>query len=402
MSGASSSRSAGAPASNRSFPGTSATVPGSSEYRMLLPTLPTGKVTENSLFLHCDPAARPYGIQDIAAGLSAVIELKSIASLGGFQFNHVWMITFKTGEDMAPLASKSEITVKGRKCVVIDPNVQEKEIKVHWVPHHVPDVLIAQQLGRFGKVKRVVREKWRIPGLEEAETNTRVVQLAPRDAEALNEVPHQAKIDGVPILIAVPGRPPLCLRCRQLGHIRRQCRATWCRKCRSFGHIDADCVQTYASKTKQRSAPQTMDDFMDAEDIEAAKSTAAAPGAIAAAESKAGGDPKEPVTESATETSPPPTAKPNADEQQSGEEKPAEPEGEEVPAPSDQPGGTDGADADEYPPTKDAAAPRQPATAGVETRRRARGKQGGAAPNHPSQGETGSTNPEGSSTSGRS
>lgn len=370
---------------------------------MLLPTLPSGKVTENSLFLHCDPAARPYGIQDIAAGLSAVIELKGIASLGGFQFNHVWMITFKTGEDMAPLASKCEITVKGKKCVVIDPNVQEKAIRVHWVPHHIPDALIAQQLGRFGKVKRVVREKWRIPGLEEAETNTRVVELAPRDAEALNAVPHQAKIDGVPILIAVPGRPPLCLRCKQLGHIRRQCRAPWCRKCRTFGHLEADCVQTYASKTKQRAAQQTPDDYMDAEEIEAAKSVAAAPGAAAAAASGEAGDPPEPVAQRETVISPsPPNTKATADEQQQSEEvMPANPEGEEVASLNDQPAGTYGADADGDLPTKDSAALRQPDTIGVETRRRARGKQGGAT-TKPSQGETESTNPGGNSPGGRS
>lgn len=369
---------------------------------MLLPTLPTGKATENSLFLHCDSAARPYGIQDIASGLSAVAELKGIASLGGFQFNHVWMITFKSAEEMAPLASKAEIQVKGKKCVIIDPNVQEKEIKVHWVPHNVPDGVIAHHLGRFGKVKRVVREKWRIPGLEGAETNTRVVELAPRDADALNAIPHQAKIDGVPILIAVPGRPPLCLRCRQMGHIRRQCRSPWCRKCRCFGHLEADCVQTYASKIKQRTAPQATEEFMDAEEIELAKAAAtAAVAAVTAAEGDGVSDPKEPVPED-EQASPAGSEATPEDDQQSEEAKPTDPKGEEVVNPQDELGGTGGADAAaELSPTEAATAPRKPDNVGVETRRKARGKQGSAANNKPNHGELGTATPGGTSTSGR-
>ncbi|KAH8010133.1 hypothetical protein HPB51_025257 [Rhipicephalus microplus] len=37
-------------------------------------------------------------------------------------------------------------------------------------------------------------------------------------------------------LVVVPGKAPLCLRCRNTGHIRRYCRVPRCAGCRAFGH----------------------------------------------------------------------------------------------------------------------------------------------------------------------
>ncbi|KAH9379773.1 hypothetical protein HPB48_017649 [Haemaphysalis longicornis] len=58
-------------------------------YRTLLPTLPTGKQSELSVFLHGDPSARPYGVEDFASALEKIIDLRTIECLGPFQYNHV-------------------------------------------------------------------------------------------------------------------------------------------------------------------------------------------------------------------------------------------------------------------------------------------------------------------------
>ncbi|KAH9374507.1 hypothetical protein HPB48_022934 [Haemaphysalis longicornis] len=50
-------------------------------YRTLLPTLATEKMSENAVFLHADPLARPYGIDDIVAAISAKADLKTITNL---------------------------------------------------------------------------------------------------------------------------------------------------------------------------------------------------------------------------------------------------------------------------------------------------------------------------------
>ncbi|XP_042150097.1 uncharacterized protein LOC121838096 [Ixodes scapularis] len=53
-------------------------------------------------------------------------------------------------------------------------------------------------------------------------------------------------------VISLPGRPPLCLRCNQLGHMGRQCQAPWCRRCRGYPHFEIERVRTYAAKVRVR------------------------------------------------------------------------------------------------------------------------------------------------------
>ncbi|KAH7975010.1 hypothetical protein HPB49_022744 [Dermacentor silvarum] len=51
------------------------------------------------------------------------------------------------------------------------------------------------------------------------------------------------------MLVVVPGRAPICLRCRRKGHIRRDCRVPRCAQCQEFGYEAQYCVRTYARVT---------------------------------------------------------------------------------------------------------------------------------------------------------
>lgn len=79
--------------------------------------------------------------------------------------------------------------------------------------------------------------------------------------------------------MVVPGRAPVCLRCRRSGHIRRECRVPRCEECRAFGHDSRDCVRSYARAVASHTADDTgMSHVMDeAEAEEAASPTAIAP-----------------------------------------------------------------------------------------------------------------------------
>lgn len=228
MSRESSPRVGDAPASDR-FPRDPPAPTTSAAYRTLLPPLPTGKLAENALFLHGDPSARPFRVEDFASALSDITDLKKIECLGPFQFNHLWMVTFTSEEDLEELAARTEITVKGRRCLIINPNRREIAVRVHWVPPKVPDELLTRQFERFGRVQRVVREGWQTPGLVHMTGTTRIFHVIPSTPTSLEAIPHQATINGSPILIEVPGRPSLCLRCYHTGHYRKNCSTPWCR-----------------------------------------------------------------------------------------------------------------------------------------------------------------------------
>ncbi|KAK8784821.1 hypothetical protein V5799_008810 [Amblyomma americanum] len=93
-----------------------------------------------------------------------------------------------------------------------------------------------------------------------------------KDGITAVELPHLFKFHGGSVLVFVPGKAPVCLRCRRRNHIRRDCQAPCCTKCSAFGHVREDCIRTYANVTGAAS-----EDYGDKEyimDIGEAQTTA--------------------------------------------------------------------------------------------------------------------------------
>ncbi|KAG0413166.1 hypothetical protein HPB47_009693 [Ixodes persulcatus] len=152
------------------------------------------------------------------------------------------------------------LNVKGKTCLVIDPNVSEKSFKSHWVPVCVPDEAVQKTFESHGKVKSIVHKKWRQPGFENVETTIQTVTMVFKEGTTVGAIPHQINILGMPALVSIPGRPPQCLRCKKVGHTRKQCR--------TYGHEEDNCIQTYAAKTRPPTEPQDVDNLMDQDEME--------------------------------------------------------------------------------------------------------------------------------------
>ncbi|XP_075543955.1 uncharacterized protein LOC142578458 [Dermacentor variabilis] len=227
----------------------------SNDYRVVLPRLPTGKLVVDSVFLHADLSGRPYRAQDFRDALRNVIDLKEISSIGQFQMSHVWMVTCKSGMTKSKLVARGELFVKGRRCVVIDPEPTEVQMKLLWLPERLEDDYIRDTLQAYGKVKSISAESCRVSEMEQMRTLNRDVVLTLADGVSVGDVPHLLSVFGVQSLVLIPGRPPLCLRCNRVGHIRRNCRTPRCETCRRFGHTSEECVVTYADKLRHRTKP---------------------------------------------------------------------------------------------------------------------------------------------------
>ncbi|XP_077523225.1 uncharacterized protein LOC144134122 [Amblyomma americanum] len=184
--------------------------------------------------------------------------------------NRVWVVTMTTADAAQKLLLAVDVKVKDRPCLLIDPNNREVRLKLHWFLHGVADEDVRVALSPCGKVLEVTREKWRAPGLEDAESTTRLVRTILKEGLFIDELPHMFKFYEGEVLVVVPGRPPICLRCKRTGHIRRDCRTPRCSLCRSFGHEREGCVRTYAPVSTGTAPPQ--DDgselLMDQEELE--------------------------------------------------------------------------------------------------------------------------------------
>lgn len=240
------------------------------DYRILLPPLPTGTVVYTTVFLHCDISGRPYKIGDFKSGLENAGVLKDLKACGSFQMNHVWMATFHSLASKQKILETKELLVKGKRCLVLDPNKAEVRLKLHWVPCDVPDDAIRKALEPYGRVEGIAREAWHEDGFQGVESTTRAVRLTLKEGVTLEKVPHQLRLVHGTALVIAPGRAPMCLRCRKTGHVRRQCKVPRCELCRRFGHEKEDCIKTYATVTDNGATDELTEHLMDEEEAEVA------------------------------------------------------------------------------------------------------------------------------------
>ena len=95
-------------------------------------------------------------------------------------------------------------------------------IRVQWLPTWIDDEAISRYFHDvYGKVIAIDREMTEVSGVK-IETGTRELTLIIREGDQ-DSIPHKARMFGKTALIMVPGRPPICLRCHEVGHVRSQC-----------------------------------------------------------------------------------------------------------------------------------------------------------------------------------
>ncbi|XP_077551263.1 uncharacterized protein LOC144164899 [Haemaphysalis longicornis] len=276
--------SSGAPIAAQRSRGNRPTGSDNEEYQIILPQLPTGRIVLNTLFLHGDVKARPFKVEDFRDALARTGLLPEVVALGAYQINHVWAVTFNSPGATKKMLAVTELQVKGRRCVVIDPQDQQVRLKLHWLLHGVADDDIRAALASYGKVTGVNRERWRVQGVTDKGSTTRTVLLKLKRGLKIDDLPHQIKVAGELALVVAPGRPMQCLRCKGQGHVRRECRVPRCSKCRRFGHVDTQCVPSYASVTGPVDNEATSEHLMDVVEAEEA------------AEGAGGGEPSETTT----------------------------------------------------------------------------------------------------------
>ncbi|XP_077545233.1 uncharacterized protein LOC144158300 [Haemaphysalis longicornis] len=242
---------------------------GDSEYQVILPQLPTGRIVSNTVFLHGDVKARPFRVEDFRDMLARVGMLPDVIALGAYQINHVWAVTFKSAEATKKMLAAGEQEVKGRRCLVIDPQDHQVRLKLHWLLHGVDDEDVRAALATFGKVIEITKERWRVQGVLDKGSTTRV-HLKLKSGVTLEDLPHQIRVAGELALLVAPGRPMQCLRCQGTGHVRRDCKVPRCSRCRRFGHSEAQCVRTYAAVTGPVQREELDEHLMDVVEAEAA------------------------------------------------------------------------------------------------------------------------------------
>ncbi|KAH3808496.1 hypothetical protein DPMN_136852 [Dreissena polymorpha] len=116
-----------------------------------------------------------------------------------------------------------DLEVGGKTVEVSSLGLKRVMLKIHWLPVYFNTGKLSEIFSKFGKVLRVTDEHFDYDGVEIATGVRRVfIEL---EEDKLSCVPHLLNFAcGARALITMYGRPPpLCLRCRTIGHVSRKC-----------------------------------------------------------------------------------------------------------------------------------------------------------------------------------
>ncbi|KAH8030734.1 hypothetical protein HPB51_011534 [Rhipicephalus microplus] len=201
------------------------------DYRIILPSLPSGEAMRRAVALHCDVSGRPYRIDDFRKPLKDLGVIQQVSGIGAYQMSHVWLLNMKTAEAKKALTDAGVLKVKDRVCLVIDPTRQEVKMKLHWLTFDVTKDAIQRALYEYGDVKEVTDDRWRVEDVEGVESTTHVI------------------------------------RNYEMAFLWFNCPIS---ECHSFGHEQDECNRSYARAAGRRPETQQSELLMDEEESEQA------------------------------------------------------------------------------------------------------------------------------------
>ena len=155
-------------------------------------------------------AVEKTGITDVLGFWKAEDPYECFASLGSKE-----SADYLIGLGIVPVNNEVEAYVTSEDDVV-------EEIKFMWVPLYVSDELFEEFLGLSGF--KILSSKLIKDQVDGKPNGTRVFKVIGNKAK-MRSLPHLVDFSsyGFQSLVKVPGRDPLCLKCKGFGHLRFNC-----------------------------------------------------------------------------------------------------------------------------------------------------------------------------------
>ena len=189
------------------------------------------RLKEASLILTGPYDGRPYNRSDILQGISAALNSTEAVSthvlaLGPLNKNHEWYLTLKSIETKDKLLDRGSISVKDKLFRIRSADKRKFIARIHWAPVYVTNEDIKAALSFFTpEIISINHEMCSAAGLEGVATGVRNVRMVGNRAT----LPHMLSVlePGTDhyweCLVTVPEHPPLCLKCKLIGHLRKKC-----------------------------------------------------------------------------------------------------------------------------------------------------------------------------------
>ena len=216
------------------------------------------RLKEASLILTGPYDGRPYNRSDLLQGIAAALNATEAVSayvlaLGPLNKNHEWYLTLTSIEIKDKLLDRGTLSVKDKLFRIKAANQRKFIARIHWAPVYVTNEDIKAALSFFNpEIVSIKHEMCTAAGLEGIATGVRNACMTGNRTT----LPHMLNVlePGTDqyweCLVTVPERPPLCLKCKTIGHLRKKCNTPFCRHHQQYGHTTESCS---AEKAKLKS-----------------------------------------------------------------------------------------------------------------------------------------------------
>ena len=189
--------------------------------------------------------------EDIEKAVYEHCEKSQIESLYTTVNPKEYFIVCKTEDTYEHFLNKT-LNVNGVSVKPVAYDCMNIDARIHWLQEEVPDEMLAFFLEEHCDEVTSIRHE---TDENDVKSGVRIANIKLLNSQR-NTFPHILLLTpSDPILITIPGRAPLCLRCHRIGHVRSQCNAPYCRHCNSFGHSSEDCRPTYANAARKNKRP---------------------------------------------------------------------------------------------------------------------------------------------------
>lgn len=134
-----------------------------------------------------------------------------------------WYITMKSEDQADAIANLDPVEVSATLTLhTVSCGKERLHMRLHWLPSQVHPSAICRAFSNYGKIIEVKEELCTIPGLLDCKSGVRkvIIEITEREKDKL---PHKIRVDAYTGLLTFRGRPPMCLKCGEVGHVRNFC-----------------------------------------------------------------------------------------------------------------------------------------------------------------------------------
>lgn len=186
---------------------------------------------------HCFTFSAPEGstVDDVIDALEVVTGpagIKSLQHMGGVKFG----AAAANVHAATKLKSRGAILLNGVSVPLVSVGPEIVHVTVFRVPLWVGDAALATALSAYGNVQHVHEPVFK--GRPGVGTGVRVARV-----EMKKPIPNFLTVQGYNVMCDYRGVQKVCSKCRNAGHIAKDCSTPRCARCNVFGHATEGCTE---------------------------------------------------------------------------------------------------------------------------------------------------------------